>query len=218
AIGKEIKAERFAPNFFDGIDGYNNLMNHQNFYKRFDAFDYMLIYQLDAWVFTDELTEWCEKGYDYVGAPWFELHKTHEEGYGLWCCGNGGLSLRKIQKFITVTNPNAKLLSYKEIIRMYFRSFKTWKKGLRVLFHENSLKWFRKKYSYLWEDGYFCYCLDETKFRLKRPVPEEAALFSFECSPAYLYSLIGNKLPFGCHAWHKYQYEEFWSNFIPTTR
>lgn len=218
AIGKDIKAERFEPIFFDGIKGYNNLMTNRKFYKRFESFEYMLIYQLDAWVFTDKLTEWCEKGYDYIGAPWFELHKTHEEGYGFWCCGNGGLSLRRVQAFLRVTNPNTKLLPYREIFKTYFLSFRTWKKGLKVLFRENNLRWFKKKHSYLWEDTYFCYGLDETSLRLKRPAPEEAAQFSFECSPAYLYSFIGNRLPFGCHAWKKYQYEEFWSKFIPTTK
>ena len=30
----------------------------------------MLIYQLDAYVFKDELLNWANKGYDYIGAPW----------------------------------------------------------------------------------------------------------------------------------------------------
>lgn len=30
-----------------------------------------MIYQLDAWVFNDELSSWCSLGYDYIGAPFF---------------------------------------------------------------------------------------------------------------------------------------------------
>ena len=56
--------------------------------------------------------------------------------------------------------------------------------------------------------------LDETKHKLHRPSPEEAARFSFECSPEYLFQFIGRTLPFGCHAWRKFQYEEFWSKYI----
>lgn len=83
--GRELRCETFQPSFFENIDGYNRLMMSRMFYERFSGYDYMLIYQLDAWVFSDELTEWCLKGYDYVGAPWFELNHTHEEAmtYGL---------------------------------------------------------------------------------------------------------------------------------------
>lgn len=217
-IDKAMIAERFAPEYFNGIEGYNKLMTSNSFYRRFKNYDYMLIYQLDAWVFYDALNYWCEKGYDYVGAPWFELHKTYEDGYGLWCCGNGGLSLRKIKKMIQVTNPYATLYPIKTIFKQYFSSFKTIGKGFIFLLYKNNLRWFRKNHLYLWEDTYFCYGLDETRFRLKRPTPEESAQFSFECSPAYLYSLLGNVLPFGCHAYKKYQYKEFWSKFIPEIR
>lgn len=213
-VGREIKTERFACHYFMGIEGYNRLMTQQKFYRRFRNYDYMLIYQLDAWVFYDTLTEWCEKGYDYIGAPWFEQHKTYEEGYSLWCCGNGGLSLRKITTMIKVTNPFLQLYPVKTVLKQYFRSFKTIGKGIIFLFYKNNLRWFKKKHSYLWEDAYFCYGLDETHYRLNRPTAEMAAQFSFECSPQYLYRLLGNSLPFGCHAWRKYQYEEFWSKFI----
>jgi 23S rRNA G2445 N2-methylase RlmL len=37
----------------------------------------------------------------------------------------------------------------------------------------------------------------------------EAALFSFEVAPEHLFELVGNKLPFGCHAWEKYN-KSFW--------
>ncbi len=46
---------------------------HWFFYKTFTAYEYILIYQLDAFVFCDALKEWCAKGYDYIGAP--SLHQ-----------------------------------------------------------------------------------------------------------------------------------------------
>ena len=219
-VGYALPKERFDKKFFDGIQGYNLLMTDVSFYRRFSEYEYMLIYQLDAWVFSDQLAQWCAKGYDYVGAPWFEAHKTFEEGYPLWCCGNGGFSLRRIPKFIEVTNPCTRFLSRKEIdVCRYFRNIKTFWKGLKYLFGlDNNMAWYRKEHSYLWEDTYFSYGLDGTPHEMKRPSPEEAAEFSFECSPEYLYNLIGNKLPFGCHAWRKYQYDEFWSNYISTQR
>lgn len=49
---------------------------------------------------------------------------------------------------------------------------------------------------------------------MKIPNCEEAINFSFECSPKYLYELTGDRLPFGCHAWQKHDYDVFWKNFM----
>ena len=35
----------------------------------FLEYQYMLIYQLDAFVFEDKLDYFCELGYDYIGIP-----------------------------------------------------------------------------------------------------------------------------------------------------
>ena len=47
--------EEFAPEYFQGIAGYNRLMMSEEFYSRFTGYQYMLIYQLDAYVFSDQL-------------------------------------------------------------------------------------------------------------------------------------------------------------------
>ena len=61
------------------------------------------------------------------------------------------------------------------------------------------------------------FALADTRFRLNLPTTEEAAHFAFEQSPQYLYDTITHgQLPFGCHAWRKHQYEEFWKPFINT--
>jgi hypothetical protein len=46
-----------------------------------------------------------------------------------------------------------------------------------------------------------------------RPTAEEALLFSFEVKPELMFELNNNHLPFGCHAWVKYN-QEFWQPFI----
>ena len=69
---KEIKVKCFERHFFASVTGYNKLCYNIDFYSAFRNYDYMLIYQLDAWVFRDELQMWCEKGYDYIGSPLFK--------------------------------------------------------------------------------------------------------------------------------------------------
>ena len=48
----------------NGIAGYNKMMFSE------EGYDYILICHNDAWIFRDELEEWCNKGYDCVAAPW----------------------------------------------------------------------------------------------------------------------------------------------------
>ena len=61
-----LTIENFADDYFRSIAGYNRLMLSEEFYRRFEDNEYILICQLDAYIFRDELTEWCEKGYDYI--------------------------------------------------------------------------------------------------------------------------------------------------------
>ena len=55
--------------YFCNIQSYNRLLLSDLFYQCFIDYRFILIYQLDAYVFKDELMYWCNKGYDYVGAP-----------------------------------------------------------------------------------------------------------------------------------------------------
>lgn len=48
----------------------------------------------------------------------------------------------------------------------------------------------------------------------KYPDYKKNIQFAFEKYPSYLYNLNNKKLPFGCHAWQKYEYNTFWYNFI----
>ena len=59
----------FDEQYFDSVRSYNTLMLSADFYRSFRKYQYMLIYQLDAFVFEDQLEYWCNKGYDYIGAP-----------------------------------------------------------------------------------------------------------------------------------------------------
>jgi hypothetical protein len=50
-----------------------------DFYKRFRDYKFILIYQLDAYVFRDELEYWCEQDYDFIGAPLIENGKGSDK-------------------------------------------------------------------------------------------------------------------------------------------
>jgi hypothetical protein len=48
---------------------------------------------------------------------------------------------------------------------------------------------------------------------LKLPNWKEGLSFAFEKNPQISYSLLEDSLPFGCHAWEKYN-PSFWQKFI----
>lgn len=100
------RAEYWPDACFDNRLGYSKLLLTPEFYEHFADYEYLLIYQLDAFVFSDQLEAFCAMGYDYIGAPmpyWFGWP------YGWNHVGNGGLSLRKIPSCIHVTRNRASI-------------------------------------------------------------------------------------------------------------
>lgn len=201
--------ENFGSSYFSSVVGYNLLMLESSFYTRFANYKYILIYQLDAWVFCDELEDWCNKGYDYIGAPWLE---PDENGILRFAgVGNGGFSLRRVQHFIDVLSykgpvRNGKQLQLKPTLKnTIYRWFYS-------MGYQNTIEYYKKDPT-LYEDIFLSIFLQNTKLRAKIPEPETASLFAFERQPSYLYNKIGH-LPFGCHAWKKYEYDSFWNQYI----
>lgn len=96
--GNEVAG--FPGEFFTSVAAYSRLLLSPQFYARFRDFEYMLIYQLDAFVFVDLLQEFCSLGYDYIGGPWQlqnSLQKVRPGKYKIYHVGNGGFSLRRIE-------------------------------------------------------------------------------------------------------------------------
>ena len=175
---------RFPDTYFLSPKTYNHLLVSEGFYQAFISFEYILIYQLDAYVFEDKLSTWCEKGYDYIGAP--KLKKEHLSNkrslLGEPILMNGGLSLRKVKS----------ILRY---IRYYGFFFKTWKANEDAMFSFAQ----RRAYPFRW--------------LLKLPSWQEALAFSIEKNPQIGIQILGGELPFGCHAWEKYN-PSFWRKYI----
>src|SRR6478609_8254437 len=78
------------------VYSYNKLKLSNHFYDLFKDFEFLLTYELDAFVFRDELLFWCDKNFDYIGAPWFKGFAT-EPSTEILGVGNSGFSLRKIK-------------------------------------------------------------------------------------------------------------------------
>lgn len=212
--------------YFNDLKGYNQLMLNAHFYRTFDNFDYMLVYQTDCFVFKDELLFWAKKRYDYLGGVWFENYNDNPyQGAKLWQAGNGGLSLRNIQKCYRLVSSRRPVNKWRDLVRE--SKFLKNVSRLQYLYcvlqlpfcrlgFKNNLRFKAKQFTGN-EDTFFI--TEGLKLRWFR-IPDvlEASLFSWDKFPNYLWDTF-NELPFGCHAWYREDapYEinrSFWKNII----
>lgn len=186
----------------NGIAGYNEMMLSTDFYKLFEGVDYILICQTDVYIFKDELLDWCERGYDYIAAPWsrrpvydlpilkqymqLRLYLNNPERGFLrqqlfGRVGNGGLSLRRVDSFIAAS------VKYRDEITRR-RSGKN-----NHLTNEDTL-----------------WALLPQEFRY--PEYNEALRFSIDVKPELCLKINGGELPFGCHGVTRPKIFKFWQD------
>lgn len=169
--------ERFDDAYFNSSFDYSRLCKSYEFYNRFSNYKYILIYQLDCLIFRDDIDYWCNKNYDYIGSP---IVSRVAGWSSIPIVGNGGFSLRKVEYFKSITDPDGD-----------FR-----KK------YDLSLEIHRKKNLYeTFEDLYFCEFVN-SKWRFDVPTIEESLHFSIDMNPDKVFNRERG-LPMGCHAFCK---------------
>lgn len=206
-----VKVEYFDEHFFTSIDSYNDLMKDILLYKRFIHYRYILIYQLDAFVFRDELSYWCQQNYDYIGAPWFDGFKDKTEQTEPWTVGNGGFSLRKISYFLKVLSwkfPVKKIQLDNGSLFMVLRRLPYY------LGWRNNMRYFLRTEKKMNEDCFFTVFLKDSFIPQNIPAIDVAMRFSVEKSPRFFYVKNQSQLPFGCHAYLKNDFLSFWKEYI----
>ena len=204
-FNKEIK---FDKKYFQTNSTYSKLLLSKEFYFCFKEYQYILIYQLDCLVFSSNLSDWCNLGYDYIGAPLFQNKNNPKSGFSR--VGNGGLSLRRVDSFLKVLNSD-KALSWQQFIKepLSDRPFWDIKKRISVFRQVRiGIKWYSKLYSLnedlFWSDRAKLFYPD---FKI---APIDIGLkFAFEAHPQYCYEKNNFSLPFGAHAWGKWD-KAFW--------
>ncbi|MDB5150050.1 MAG: hypothetical protein JWQ57_4070 [Mucilaginibacter sp.] len=215
-FNNKFSIERFDNKYFDDLKAYNRLMLTSKFYKRFKQFKYILIHQPDAYVFRDELQYWCDAGYDYIGAPWFSDWNLSGPDSAFLGIGNGGFSLRNVKSHLRVLTgfsyirPAATVI--KKFIGQKIISASIKKMLLDLTIKNNTYSAFN---DYSDNEDIFWGMVVTGKFKyFKVPSMKTASQFSMEVNAEMLYHMNNDQLPFGCHAWEKYE-TNFWNKFIP---
>lgn len=195
-----FKFKSFEKRYFENIAGYNRLMLSPHFYRAFSNYRYILVHQPDAYVFKDELDYWCSQGYDFIGAP----HPAHQnvagemqflKGYAK-LIGRANYFLGTQHRISNVGNGGFSLRNTAKCM---------W---LLKLLSSKKIKWGDNN-----EDGFFKYW-GNLLYPLFRLPPDDVALrFAIEQSPAESLKKLNGDLPFGCHAFEKYE-PEVWRYYI----
>jgi len=209
-LKQNFKSIKLPAKHFEGVKTYSKLLLIQNFYKLFSDYQYILIYQLDALVFKNELKYWCDQNYDYIGAPLLNSKigwLTHPQGKQN-AVGNGGLSLRKVSSFIKVLDQAKQSLNKPnnkdQLLNFWLKTI-----GLRT-----RKKWLTNIENYPFnEDGFWSFEAIKYWPKFKVPSVKTALKFAFETQPQICYQLNEKQLPFGCHAWVKYN-KKIWKPFL----
>jgi hypothetical protein len=201
-----ITVELFADQYFDDVSGYNDLMLSRTFYNRFSKCKNILICQHDALIISNSLAEWIDRKFAFIGAPHFEGFHDPILPYKFRGSQNGGLSLRNISmaRSIILVRPS-QFMAF--LVRQRILPIINFVLGLArrvIVEYEPGLN----------EDIVWSEVVPSVYKKYILPPPEVAARFAFETSPSYLFSVTGGRLPFGCHAYERYE-PEFWRSHLP---
>jgi hypothetical protein len=211
----------FSPKYFGSMAAYNRLTYLPEFYRTFAEYKYILMYHLDALVFCDDLIRWCDTDMDFIGAPWLpcpDLPWVKEPGVG-----NGGFALMKVQTMLRVLENRyaADPLSYwKDLasrnLSRFMGPFEA-TSGERSTRHTPVARAWRRiqatETNRVLNDVFWG--LHAKKYVPGFQVPEwtTALRFAFEAAPRRCFEMTGRTLPFGCHAWARYD-REFWTPYL----
>jgi Protein of unknown function (DUF5672) len=185
----DIPVDRFDDQCFASVRDYSRLLLSQAFYERYLAYEHMLILQTDAILLRDDLDDWCEEPYDYIGAPWpngLELEVAVDRFRGtpgqriFTKVGNGGLSLRRSARCIEL------LREFPDVLWFFTETGSS-------------------------EDLFFA-TMGQVSQNFRLPSEDVAARFALELKPDE-YLEANGMLPMGGHAWWRYNMP-FWASHL----
>jgi hypothetical protein len=213
----------FPRRYFGSARGHSRLQLSEEFYARFRDYKYILMYHLDALVLSDQLLKWCDTGLDFIGAPW--LHCAESPWVTQPRVGNSGFALMKVQSFLNVIGSDRPSVDPDEYWRRLSAAhpwYRRWvhlpRKYLKKVRAFNNVRWEARRWTsrrdgtgncdFFWSDEAVKYW---PEFRIASVA--QGLEFAFEVAPRMCFELNHRRLPFGSHAWARYD-RAFWEPYL----
>jgi hypothetical protein len=207
---------------FGSAKNHNRMLYRTDFWEHFADYEYVLMYHLDALVFSDQLQEWCDRGLDYIGSPFLQCADApwvREERVG-----NGGFALYRVPSVLKVLwkryadDPSRwyqdhywrQIEFQRKLLRPVRAAVPGWLKGKATAPLRSQLQ--KMDRTEVNERGNDLFWSDHAKrylpeFRVASL--EDGLAFSFEMEPRRCLERTGGRMPFGCHAFGRYD-RAFW--------
>lgn len=213
------RVQRFPARFFGSMQSHARLLLSPRFYETFADYRFVLIYHLDALVFSDQLLEWCEAGVDYVGAPWIRCAEHP------WLdnprVGNGGFSLRRVDACLRVlrsrrlwTDPAAQYVQRSAGQPAHARALlyakSLLKRSHRVNGARHEIELSLGGMDWFGDDMFFSDSGTHYHPGFRVASLQQGLRFAWDYDPWECSRMCGGQLPFGAHAWYKRGNRAFW--------
>lgn len=186
---KKAKFINFDKSCFVSTSSYSYLLKSYDFWKKFESYEYALIYQTDGYCISGKLSDYIDMNYDFIGGV---ILSENANWWNVPCVGNGGVSLRKVSTFLEITDPNGECL---KTISDDVNQLNKYSSGL----FDN------------YEDLYFIQCVGRYWDINIAPV-SDGYNFCYDMNPEVCYELNNHKLPLFIHAFDKNI--RFWQHIL----
>lgn len=221
-----FRVKYFPRRFFGSAAAHGLLLYSPSLYKAFVDYEFIFFYHLDSLVFSDQLEEWCATDIDYIGPPWIMCPDYP------WLkqprVGNGGFTLLRVRRALEVLYSR-----YRQQPATFWLDIFT-RNGSRLGWLIKTLSWLRHRFPHsrlvnrpleewaamsdpgphsrnndlFWSDRAVRFV---PEFRVA--TLEQGLRFGFEAAPRKCLELNGGRMPFGCHAWARYD-RAVWEPFL----
>lgn len=218
------EAREFDHKYFGSVAAHCALQMSEDFFEGFADYDYIFMYHLDCLVFSDKLEYWCDQGWDYIGAPWMPGKDAP------WVdeprVGNGGFALFHVQNCLKALRSNRYNVDPIENIRRTWKQAPTLSSKIkklprmmaRFLTPFNGVNQYIRTMLNEGRGSDFFWADDAVRFFPDFRVADvdSGMRFSFETEPRTCFELTNGQMPFGCHAWARYD-RAFWEPHLLDT-
>lgn len=216
--------KRFPGKYFGSAGAHGKLLSNAMFYREFLDYEFVFFYHLDSLAFSNQVEAWCATDLDYIGPPWIHCDAT------AWVdrprVGNGGFTLLRVSSALKVLanrhrmEPSSYwldlfvhrapggLVRVMEWIQSMMPGIKPLWRLLREWHEVENPALYGRNNDLFWSDRAVRYL---PEFRVASL--EEGLRFAFEAAPRTCLELNGGKMPFGCHAWARYD-RGFWQSHL----
>jgi hypothetical protein len=186
--------KRFPNKFFGSLVAHTKLMLSRTFYQAFQEYKYILLYHLDALVFSDQLLQWCATDFDYIGAPFLRVIDSPT------------YAVDPATYWEAFCAAKPKYLQYLNLPRKYLKHLHVFNSARWEMSRMHLVEW--RHDDLFWSDEAINYY---PAFRV--PAVDLGLRFAFEVAPRQCFELNNHTLPFGCHAWPRYD-RSFWEPYL----